>query len=61
MAWATSTGRPHRASGDLALHAVDVMASAVTAAHERQTIDLTTTCTKPPLLAEGLPPNTFDD
>ena len=61
MAWAAGVGRPHRASGDLALHAVDVMASAVTAAQERRTIDLTTTCAKPPLLAEGLPPNTFDD
>ena len=37
------------------------MASAVAAAQERRTIDLTTTCAKPPLLAEGLPPNTFDD
>jgi predicted dehydrogenase len=61
MAWATGAGRPHRASGELALHAVDVMAGAVTAAQERRTIDLTSTCTKPPLLAEGLPPKTFDD
>jgi predicted dehydrogenase len=61
MAWAAGVGRPHRASGDLALHAVDLMASAVAAAQERRSIDLTTTCAKPPLLAEGLPPNTFDD
>jgi predicted dehydrogenase len=61
MAWAARAGRPHRASGDLALHAVDVMAGAVTAAQERRTFDLTTTCASPPLLVEDLPPNTFDD
>ena len=61
MVWATGAGRPHRASGDLALHVVDVMAGAITAAEERRTVDLTTTCDRPPLLAEGLPPNTFDD
>ncbi len=61
MVWATNAGRSHRASGDLALHVVDVMAGAITAADERRTVDLTTTCDRPPLLAEGLPPNTFDD
>jgi predicted dehydrogenase len=61
MVWATGTGRPHRASGDLALHVVDVTAGAVTAAEERRTVELTTTCDRPPLLADGLPPNTFDD
>lgn len=61
MVWATGTGRPHRASGDLALHVVDVMAGAVTAAEERRTVELTTTCDRPPLLVDGLPPNTFDD
>jgi predicted dehydrogenase len=61
MAWAARSGRPHRASGELALHVVDVMAGAVTAADQGRTVELTTTCTRPPLLVEGLPPNTFDD
>ena len=61
MVWATGVGRPHRASGDLALHVVDVMAGTIVAAEEGRTIELTTTCERPPLLAEGLPTNTFDD
>ena len=60
MAWAMDAGRAHRASGDLALHVVDIMASAIDATKARCAIDLTTTCTPAPLLREDLEPNTFD-
>ena len=60
MAWAMEAGRPHRASGELALHVVDLMASAIDATRARCVVDLTTTCTPAPLLSEDLDPNTFD-
>lgn len=61
MAWAERTGRAHRASGDLALHVVELMTATIDAADEGRTVELTTTCTSPALLPVGLAPNTFDD
>jgi predicted dehydrogenase len=61
MAWATRTGRPHRASGTQALHVVDVMAGAITSSEDHVVVELGTTCERPPLLPDGLEPNTFDD
>jgi predicted dehydrogenase len=60
MAWAAQAGRPHRASGELALHAVDMMASAIESTEARRAIDMTTTCAPAPLLREDVEPNTFD-
>ena len=47
MVAAATTGRPHRCSLDLALHAMDVMTSVLTSAETGQFIELSTTCTRP--------------
>lgn len=60
MAWAAEANRPHRASGELALHVVDMMASAIQSTVEHRSIDLTTTVAPAPLLRDDLDPNTFD-
>lgn len=61
MLWADRSGRPHRASGDLALHVVDLMTGAIRSAASGQAVELTTTATSPALLDDDLAPNTFDD
>lgn len=43
LADAIADGRPHRASGELALHVLDVMESIILAGTEHRTIELTTT------------------
>ena len=47
MAAAIRTGRPHRASGDLALHVLEVMESLELSAAEGRRIDLETRCQRP--------------
>ncbi len=47
MAAAIATGRPHRASGALALHVMEVMESLERAAAEGRRIDLATRCERP--------------
>lgn len=61
MLWAQRTGRPHRASGDLALHVLELMTGTIKAADVGQSVELDTTCERAPLLPAGLSPNTFDD
>jgi len=61
MVWAQRSGRPHRASADLALHVLEMMEGAITSAEERRTVELTTTCTRAAPLPVGLPENTYDD
>lgn len=53
MAVAIATGRPHRASGDLALHALDVMESLLASADLGRAVELSTTCERPAPLAPG--------
>ena len=54
MAHALRSGRPHRASGELALHVLDIMqATHEAAANERQ-VELATTCERPAPLPLGL-------
>ena len=60
MAWAAERDRPHRASGELALHVVDMMASAIESTEVRRSVDLTTTVEPAALLPDDLDPNTFD-
>jgi len=60
MANAIRSGRPHRASGELALHVLDAMEAAAEAASRRKTIALTTTCARPAALPLGLLPGTLD-
>jgi predicted dehydrogenase len=47
MAAAISEGRPHRASGDLALHVLDVMESLRRSAATGRVVRLRTTCEQP--------------
>jgi len=61
MVWALESGRPHRASSDLALHALEVMEGAITSSDEHRTVDLVTTCERAAPIPAGLPENRFDD
>lgn len=53
MALAIRAGRPHRASGDLALHVVDAMQAFEESSRTNRHIALTTTCERPAALAPG--------
>jgi len=54
MAAAIQTGRPHRASGDLAYHVLDVMQAFLDAAEAGRTISIESTCERPKPLPLGL-------
>ena len=60
MLSATSAGRAHRASGDLALHVLELMSGALRSSDEARRVALTTTCDRPAPLDFTLAPNTFD-
>ena len=60
MAYTIRTGRPQRASGDLALHVVDAMYAILESAASDRHIELTTTCERPSGLAAGLPERQLD-
>ncbi|MEV6588722.1 Gfo/Idh/MocA family protein [Streptomyces acidicola] len=47
LADALATGRPHRASAELAQHVLDVMLTLLDSAHEGRTLTVTTTCERP--------------
>jgi predicted dehydrogenase len=53
LANALAAGTPHRASGELALHVLDVMESLLRAAAEGRTEAVTTTCERPPPVSAG--------
>ena len=61
MMWARRTGRAHRASAPLALHVLEIMTGALSAAEQGRRLDLQTTCERAAPLPTGLAPNTFDD
>lgn len=50
MAYAIREGKPHRASGDLCLHVLDVMQACVESSESGRHIELTTSVEKPPLV-----------
>jgi predicted dehydrogenase len=54
MAHAILTGRPHRASGDLALHVLEVMEAFGTAAETGETVTMTTRPERPAPLSQSL-------
>ncbi|MFI6478374.1 Gfo/Idh/MocA family protein [Nonomuraea sp. NPDC050663] len=56
MARAIAAGRPHRASGELALHVVDVMCAIVESAEQGQFVPITSTFEQPPPLPEDWDP-----
>ncbi len=61
MIWAMKSGRPHRASGALALHVLDLMESALRASDAGAHVELVTTCERPAALPTGLAEDRFDD
>jgi predicted dehydrogenase len=60
MLWAHRTGRAHRASGELALHVLELMAGAVESSEQGRVVELQTTCERAAPLPAGLPENRFD-
>jgi predicted dehydrogenase len=60
MAYALAYGRPHRASGDLAYHVLDVMCAFEDASRRGRHIDIESTCVQPAALPPGLPPGELD-
>ena len=54
MAHAILAGRPHRASGDLALHVLEVMEAFETASKEGRIVDITTRVARPAPIASSL-------
>ncbi len=61
MMWATGSGRPHRASAEVALHVLELMSASLESSERGARVDLTTTCERPSPLVTGRPANTFDD
>jgi hypothetical protein len=55
MAAAILAGRPHRASGALALHVLEAMEAFQTSSDEGRRVSLTTTVERPAMLPPGLP------
>jgi len=60
MANAIQSGRPHRASGELAFHVLDAMEAAADASASGKAVNLTSTCKRPAALPLGLLPGTLD-
>jgi predicted dehydrogenase len=61
LATAVLTGRPHRASGDLAYHVLDIMHALLEASTQGRHIDLQSGCPRPAPLPLGLLPYEVDD
>ncbi len=60
MAYAIQSGRPHRASGELAFHVLDIMLSLEEAAALGQRIEIGSTVNQPAALPGGLPDGELD-
>ncbi|MDA3798077.1 MAG: Gfo/Idh/MocA family oxidoreductase [Kiritimatiellae bacterium] len=54
MAYAMQSGREHRASGELANHALEIMLAFDKSSQLKQTVEITTTCKRPAALPVGL-------
>ncbi len=61
MAHALRSGRPHRASGELAYHVLDIMHACHDASREGRHVELESTCTRPAPLAADQPVGVLDD
>ncbi len=59
MARAIETDRPHRASGELALHVLEVMEAIVTAGATKQVIPIDSTVARPDAVPFGATPSTW--
>ena len=60
MAYAIQSGRPHRASGDLAFHVLDIMQALEESAAAGQHIDIKSTLDQPLALPVGLDDGVLD-
>ncbi len=61
MAYALRSGRPHRATGELAYHVLDIMHAIHDASREGRHIELTSTCARPAPLPLDLPDGVLDE
>ncbi len=61
MAYALRSGRPHRASGELAYHVLDIMHAIHDASHEGRHIDLESGCERPAPLPPSVAEWTLDE
>jgi len=61
MAVAIRNGRPHRASGEMAYHVIDIVNALHDASRENRHIELQSTCSQPAPLPLGLEDWTIDD
>ncbi|TXN32452.1 Gfo/Idh/MocA family protein [Lacisediminihabitans profunda] len=57
LAHAIETDRPHRASGELAFHVLEIMDAVLRAGHEHRVVDLTSTIARPEPVPLGATPN----
>ena len=60
MAYAILSGRPHRASGDLAFHVLDIMCALEESSEQGQHIEINSTLDQPLALPAGLPDGVLD-
>ncbi len=61
MATAIQSGRPHRASGELTYHVLDIMESIHVASEENRHIELESACERPAAFPLGMMPGVLDD
>ncbi len=54
MAWALRTGRPHRASGEMAFHVLEALQAFHDASERSEHVELESTCERPAPMLEGL-------
>jgi predicted dehydrogenase len=61
LAHALRSGRPHRASGELAFHVLEIMEAIHVASDEARHVQLTSTCSRPAPLPLGMMPGVLDE
>ena len=61
MARAIDTGRPHRASGEMTFHVLDVMQSILEAAREGRHVDVASRCARPARMPQEMEFGQIDD
>ena len=59
LAHAIETDRPHRASGELAFHVLEIMDAVLRAGHESRVVELTSTVERPEPVPFGATPDTW--
>jgi predicted dehydrogenase len=60
MAYAITCGRPHRTSGELAYHVLDLMHALVESSETGRHVEITSRCSRPAPLPLGLPEGELD-